>query len=296
MRIRNAGIAGMWLLAAACGSDASDTSTATRANSRSNGGEVAVRATMDAPESARPGADDEGRDRELVLGPSGAAIGGVQDPTPATDREMTAAGIGDRGAVDGATAPGDRAGVTADDRGMDARVASEGAPEAQGGPATATTEDVCPADVDGLEVRVASIPRGGALVMTAARDEVELLRERLRRFVDLHTERRTSVEITADATAQALGIEPRGTATGFEAMPGAGPGVEPAEGRAFADEAALVHTAERISLVEIPRGARLEIVLGDADHVRALRTELREDADMLRRGLCPLALQVETAS
>jgi hypothetical protein len=247
----------MWLLAAACGGHASDTSTASRSNVRTNGGEAEARAPLAdarALEGDRAGADEPDRVREPSLG-------------------------------------------TADDRGMDARVAVEGAPPSvAGGPATATTEDVCPADLDGLEVRVTSIPRGGALVMTASRDQVELLRDRLRRFVDLHAERRAGADITADATAQALGIEPRGTASGFDAMPGPGPGVEPHEGRAFADEAALLHTAERISVVEIPRGARLEIVLGDSDHVRALRTELREDADLLRRGLCPLALQVETTT
>ena len=61
----------------------------------------------------------------------------------------------------------------------------------------------------------------------------------------------------------------------------------------FADADALIHQASDVRVVEIPRGARLEIRIDDTEQVSDLRAELREDATMLRDGRCPLALQLE---
>ena len=121
---------------------------------------------------------------------------------------------------------------------------------------------LCPADIEGLSVRVSTIPRGGALVLTATGDEaVEDLRDRLDRFAQMHRQQHQG-------------------AMGEQAQ--------------FADASALIHQASEVRVVDIPRGARLEVRLDDADKVQDLRAELREDASMLREGLCPLALQLET--
>jgi hypothetical protein len=127
--------------------------------------------------------------------------------------------------------------------------------------------DVCPADIEGLGVRVSAVPRGGALVMTVPPDKMSDLRSRLNHFAEVHAESRGEHnEIQSHAPSGAHG------------------------GEEFIDEQAMIHRATSVRVVDIPRGARLEFRLEDGEQVRELRAELRKDAQMLRDGLCPLSI------
>lgn len=135
--------------------------------------------------------------------------------------------------------------------------------------ATASRNDACPAGIPGLAVRVEEIENGGALVLTANPDRVRDLRARLNRFEEIHRE-----------SAQAPDMD--------EPEPEA-----PAGGERFADRTAAIHRGT-VRVVEIPNGARLEArARNDAD-LAALRIELRDDAQDLGEGRCPLSLQIES--
>lgn len=124
--------------------------------------------------------------------------------------------------------------------------------------------DVCPADIDGLNVRVSAVPGGGALVFTAPADKVSDLRDRLNHFAEIHAESRSS-----EHEHDPIGVH------GHEE---------------FVDAQAMIHRARDVRVVDIPRGARLEFRLEDGASVQELRAELREDARILREGACPLAM------
>lgn len=159
---------------------------------------------------------------------------------------------------------------------------AQGAPPEIGAaePGAAPAGEICPADIADLTVRVSTIPRGSALAFTASHEDVEDLRARLDRFAELHRQRR---EARAREGIAAEGIAAEGEAPG-DAMQD--------EAR-FADTEALIHQATDVRVVDIPRGARLEVRFEDGARAGDLRAELREDAAMLRDGRCPLALQIE---
>ncbi len=126
--------------------------------------------------------------------------------------------------------------------------------------------DICPADIEGLDVRVSAVPRGGALVMIVPPDKVSDLRSRLRHFVEVRTESLGEHEATSPH-------DPLAT-HGHEE---------------FVDEQAMIHRASNVRVVDLPHGARLEFRLENGEQVQELRAELRKNAQMLRDGLCPLS-------
>ncbi|MDQ3036216.1 MAG: hypothetical protein M3Y87_27695 [Myxococcota bacterium] len=174
---------------------------------------------------------------------------------------------------------------------------------------TGALAQVCPADIEGLNVRVSTIPRGGALVFTVDREEVQVLRDRLDRFAQLHRQHHEGMQPGAGMHGMEHGEgsmgsaqgTPSGGASGSVGAGGAGASGSIGGGMAqggqqqqFADQEALIHQASEVRVVEIPRGARLEFRFDDAERVSDLRSELRESATMLRDGRCPLALQLES--
>lgn len=137
----------------------------------------------------------------------------------------------------------------------------EGRPSTSASPgATATTAEVCPADLPGLAATARSIPRGGALVITTDAGSVDELRARLARFAALREAR--------------------------------APGASAGGAAGLGDDASILIGASDVRVVDVPRGARIEVRVEDESHLGALRAELREDADALRDGRCPLAMQI----
>ena len=178
---------------------------------------------------------------------------------------------------------------------------------------------VCPADIEGLNVRVSTIPRGGALVFTVGREDVQVLRDRLDRFAQLHRQHREAMQsgegmqgMHGEGSMGSAQGTPSGGASGSVGAGGAGASGSIGAGGAgvgagagagmaqseqqqqFADQEALIHQASEVRVVEIPRGARLEFRFDDSERVSDLRSALRENATMLRDGRCPLALQLES--
>lgn len=159
---------------------------------------------------------------------------------------------------------------------------------------------LCPADIEGLNVRVATIPRGGALVLTArGEQEVEELRDRLDRFAQMHRRHHIERSKPEQGSIGEPGMSEPGMGEPGMGEPGMmgeheghamGTGQEPQ----FIDESALIHQASEVRVVEIANGARLEVMMDDQTQIQELRAELREDATMLREGLCPLALQLQS--
>jgi len=127
--------------------------------------------------------------------------------------------------------------------------------------AETTTDELCPADLPGLAARSAGIRGGGALVLTTNREHVYELRHRMRRFAEEHRD--------------AAGERAR---TALE--------------RGETAEDAAVIDASMVRVVEVPRGARLEVRPRNVERVGALRSELRSDARDLSAGVCPLALTI----
>lgn len=198
------------------------------------------------------------------------------------DRDLTGTGIGSTEPVDE-----DR---VAQGMGTTTGGQPEMAASAQG--------EICPADIEGLNVRVSTIPRGAALVFTVDRAQVDELRDRLDRFASLARQQRSrSSESGADVGA--TGAMGEGAEDDLDTRPMGEPGAQAMRSGAtdgqdrFADTSALIHQASEVRVVEIPRGARLEFRFDDSSRVRELRTELREDASALRDGRCPLSLQLE---
>ena len=149
----------------------------------------------------------------------------------------------------------------------------------------------CPADLEGLEVSVASMPRGGALVFRA--DDEDALRARLRLFAKMHEAQRIE-----EAGGPPPVEKPEATASAEAMTAPAGP-VQPKleqnpEEQRFADADALIHQASEVRMVETAQGARLEVQFEEGAQLRALRAELRADAEQLAAGTCPLALSIQS--
>ncbi|AKF04084.1 Flagellar hook-length control protein FliK [Sandaracinus amylolyticus] len=345
-------MAGVCLVAAACGGEGSETSRADLEEETIGGEAVAT-----------------GETRRSLEDEYSAAQSDAYGVDPAVTRDMSTSGTGASGSI-GAEGMGAGAGVSGSidegglqagatggsgmtgDMGATGSVGPEGATGSMQGPgmaqagATGTMQEpepgmeepgmaepmaqqanVCPADIEGLNVRVSTIPRGGALVFTTRSEEnVTELRDRLNRFADMHrrhheqmqpgatgavgagagTTTQPGASAQADIGAGGTGGSVSGSAgtTGAGVTGSAGTGAH--EGHSgmtaqagateeqFADPSALIHQASEVRVVEIPRGARLEVRFDDTTQVRELRTELREDATMLREGRCPLALQIES--
>ncbi|UJR83400.1 hypothetical protein [Sandaracinus amylolyticus] len=325
---KGAAAAGVWLVAAACGGEGTETSRADL-ESESIGGEAVA----------------TGETRRTLEDEYSAAQSDAYGVDPAVTREMQSSGTGASGSV-GAEGMGTGAGVsgsidesgmragTTGDIGASGEIGTEGVSGSMQEPGMAQSgamqepgmeqqpgmaqepgmepepmaqANVCPADIEGLNVRVSTIPRGGALVFTVRNEEnVTELRDRLNTFADMH--RRHHEQMQPGATGAAETTQP-GASAQADVGPGGvsgSAGMGEHEGHAgmtaqagteqeqFADPSALIHQASEVRVVEIPRGARLEVRLDDSTQVRDLRSELREDATMLREGRCPLALQVES--
>jgi hypothetical protein len=138
--------------------------------------------------------------------------------------------------------------------------------------------EVCPVGIQGLEVQAVTIPEGGALQFVAASQGVPELRSRLQRFARMHREQMQQQQRSGGG----------GTSSGGSAHTGGMAG-QPQ----FADKNALIHQARDVRVVEIPNGARLEVRISDPQ-LEDLRNELRQDAQQMSQGRCPLSLQIET--
>lgn len=257
MRMRNVTI-GLWLLAAACGGQGGETRTAS-ASDETMGGEP-VRAPTRA---SAPFDEEEAMSREEVAMEVPEAP--TEAPMEETESVAQAAGV----APDSPSA-------------MQHAIGQE--------------RNSCPADLEGLEVSVATVPRGGALVFRADADEGEALRGRLRLFAKLHEVARQ--EQVGQPPIEKPAEDPDAIARAQTVREFEGP-VQPKlernpEPQRFADADALIHQASDVRMIETPRGARLDFRFEDGARVRDLREELRADAEQLRAGNCPLALSVES--
>lgn len=178
-----------------------------------------------------------------------------------------------------------------------AAAASAPAERADGYAMLAQETHTCPADLAEIEVVATAIPDGGAMVFSVADESQEALRARLRLFAKVHELHRLEMA-AADRPVE----KPRAA----EGEPSAAPVPEDSAStgrippkleenpppQRFADMSALVHSASEVAVVETDEGARVEIRIADRRRVRALRSELREDAAMLSQGSCPLALSI----
>ncbi|UJR84587.1 hypothetical protein [Sandaracinus amylolyticus] len=128
-----------------------------------------------------------------------------------------------------------------------------------------STREICPADLEGLVASFEALPRGGAMVLTADAGEVDDLRARVSRF--------------AHAQQQARAAEVRDD----DERPGT---------VRFRDEDSELLEATSVRVVDIEGGARLEVETNYAGDIPALRSAVRDSADALGQGRCPLALQI----
>ena len=135
-----------------------------------------------------------------------------------------------------------------------------------------TAEEVCTADIERLDVRASTIPRGGALVFTVAREQVQDLRDRLNRFAELHMQQHQGAHGASgmQQQEQGMGTSPSGSAgvgaggAGARGAIGAGGasgtigagGTETGESVEFVDAQALIHQASEVRVVETPRTCR----------------------------------------
>lgn len=346
MRTRSAAIAGLWLFAAACGGNEGRSQTA-RTEAPSMGGEMASSGAgapsqqmvaAGTPAGVSTGARTPIGDTRMGAGAStgvgaGASVGGT-----GVSGELGGSGsLAQGGASGSAGAMGRDLGGSTGMPGseMEGEMGMEGMPGMEGGmqqgmqegmehgggmaqrpeqrgtegerSAQAARNEVCPAGLEGLNVRATQIPRGGALVLTASRDDVDELRARMHRLANLHQAQHGAMGGGEGAPGATQGRTEPGART--EARPSGGSAARGATGEEvgaqgehmgreehvqFVDTEALIHQASEIRVIEIPRGARVEVRFDDATKVRDLRGELREDAEMLRNGQCPLSFQTES--
>lgn len=271
------------LLAVACGGNEGETARADL-ESETIGGEGVASSEMAGDDRLAEYEEYEGYSVEPVLPESEMGTGIAPEPGGMAEAETDVApGI-----------EGDEPDMTGSGIGSAEPMEDEGFAQAQPEPGIAEPAavpaqgEVCPADIEGLNVRVSTIPRGGALVFTVAREQVEELRDRLDRFALLHGQQHEG------ATAEPMDAPGEGMGTmGAEGGEMEGHAMEGGEQSQFADAQALIHQATEVRVVDIPRGARLEVRFENDERVSDLRAELREDATMLRDGRCPLALQLE---
>lgn len=326
MRIRSAAIAGLWLFAAACGGTEESTSTARSEEPSMGGGEQTVATGTStqmggAQAGVSTGARTPTRDTSMGAGASGTGVGASVAGTGVSGELGGSGSLAQGGAGGSAGATGRDLGAPAGMRGSETegemgmemeegmQPREEGTvarrPEHRGMEgeelAQGAQNEVCPADLEGLTVQVTQIPRGGALVFTASRDEVDELRDRLHRLANIHHQRRGHMGTQGSMEGSMQQVRPSGGGATQRAegeqvgTQGEHMGSREEHAR-FADEQALIHQASEIRVIEIPRGARLEVRFDDATKVRDLRSELRETAGMLRNGQCPLSFQVESES
>lgn len=292
MRIRNLTCSGLCLLAAACGGGSErdqtvgTTTGAERAAMEEAAREESERVAMEEAErgTIAPGAEfDPGR-TPAASGEEATVVMGRGTPSTGTGSTMAEGGAMER---DEAAQEG-RAGVTSgremdtdDEMGME-----PGTTPGEPSEPMAQTEqaNMCPADIEGLNVRVTSIPSGGAMVFTAANEQVDELRTRLRRFAEMHQQERPQ-------GGAAMPSGETGARTGAQTEREMGAQAEREMGAQAGEQQAMIDQASEIRVVEIPRGARLEVRMEDQTQVRELRSELRQDAETLRNGNCPVSMQ-----
>lgn len=160
--------------------------------------------------------------------------------------------------------------------------------------------EVCPADIQNLRVQTAQTENGGALVFTTSEANSRDLRQRLTRFIEVHDQmmqqqgsqgmqqgsqgmqQPPQQQRQAGATGSTGSQQRQAGATGSQ------------EQRRFADMQALIHQG-RAEMIEIPNGAVLLFSMESQDRVSDLQSELRQDAQALQQGRCPLSLQLESA-
>jgi hypothetical protein len=221
---------------------------------------------------------------------SGAAVGGRIDEEEKEMKRNIIVAVGAIGLVTAAWA------VThAQDRPQTPTPPPGQPTQPQQRPQTAQANEVCPVGLQGMQVQAMTIPEGGALQFVVDPTQVNELRSRLQRFARMHGEQMQQGGGSMGAGGGATG----GGATGGGATGGGatgGGGAAAAGGQQFADTSALIHQARDVRVVEIPNGARLEVRMSRAPERRLedLRTELRQDAQQMTQGRCPLALQIES--
>lgn len=159
--------------------------------------------------------------------------------------------------------------------------------------------EVCPADIQHLRVQTAHTEQGGALVFTTNEANSRELRQRLTRFIQVHDQAMQQHQGSQQGMQQpgSQGMQQPGSqaqqqqhqqqqrqagATGSQHQ------------RRFADMQALIHQG-RAEMIEIPNGAILLFSMDNRDRVSDLQNELRQDAQALQQGRCPLSLQLERA-
>ncbi|AKF03033.1 hypothetical protein DB32_000182 [Sandaracinus amylolyticus] len=128
-----------------------------------------------------------------------------------------------------------------------------------------STREICPADVQGLVASFEALPRGGAMVLTADEGDVDELRARVSRFAHLQ-------QLARDADVRDDDDRPGMVV--------------------FRDEDSELLEATSVRVVDIERGARLELETNITGDVAELRSEVRDSAEALRQGRCPLSLQI----
>lgn len=267
MRMRKLGIAGLGLLAAACGGGGEDAGTTAWAEPAAGGEEVVVSRTAS---TARPGEIVEVYESRLpTSAPRMDMAAAESEETATSEAPSTALSQADTPA--GAATPEEPAGTDT----SSAPLAQATTPSEQEASLEQAARDICPADIATLRVRARNISHGAAIVLTARGEaDVDRLRDRMRQFALAHS---------TEHAQQCADPSHAGVVAPTSAQ------------HRIADPASPLLSVHDLRLVEIANGVRLELRYGDEIDrvsVRELRTQVRDDAAALADGVCPLSFQM----
>lgn len=124
----------------------------------------------------------------------------------------------------------------------------------------------CPVEVPGTQVAASDTPDGAAITFTTSTGDVAELRRRVQAMAEMHNAHLSSME--------GGGMMHGGMMHG---------GMEGETG-----EGAMAMPVARAAATDVPEGATLTFTAADAAQIELLRARVREHAEMMRAGRCPM--------